>query len=260
MGSQLRDSVRVVTGIKGQSHTFRIKEKVSSTDYTAGGTTRGALTFADTGWAKATASLVPTVAHDELDDYEVEQLGVSNAVSEIQKGIRLELGRKVDERILEAVVASNGSTADATNFPTAGVDANKAALTKLRAFAGVNNFPMGGKWTLAVAPKNFSELIALPEASSSDYNQKNLAMKRNEFMIYGIRVLEVQEVNSHVAPASGKQSAVFFDNSCIGLALGDVMSAKSGPSYTRNSNVFIGQLLAGAVTIQQAGVLRLTFN
>jgi hypothetical protein len=158
MGSKLRPTVRSKNNVKGSSTTFqKVGSGTASTK-----STHGMVPTMNLAHTAIEATLADYYAGDWID--KLDELKVNHDERQvIANAGAYALGRKTDELIINALAASTNAVSDSA----AGMSIDKV----LEAFEmlGEADVPDDGQRTAVVGWKQWSQLLAIEEFSSSDY-------------------------------------------------------------------------------------------
>jgi hypothetical protein len=243
--SMLRATVWTNMGVVGSQVRFPVIATVSSTKNRA----RHSILSGDgDAHSNATATLNNYEAYrfiDSLDEFKTN-ISLRQGYTE---SIVAELNRNMDNEIITAMNTTYTSEGAAAAM-------SKARLAGLREIAGENNWPLNQGWHLAVTPAIFSEILQLTQVESGDYSVRgNFDNVRRDVNVYGIHVMEVPELDGFKASASNHYG-FFYTEKSVGLGIGRDITPKINYSPAHNSDIVLGEMSAGAVTIQSTGVYR----
>jgi len=137
---------------------------------------------------------------------------------------------------------------------------SKARLAGLRELAGEASWSATQGWHFAVTPAIYSEILQLTEVESGDYSEKgNFDQLRRAVNVFGIHVMEVPELDEFKASASNHYG-FFYTEKSVGLGIGRDITPKLNYSPAHNSDIVLGEMSCGAVTIHTNGVYRVEVN
>jgi hypothetical protein len=247
--SMLRESVWTNMGVTGSQVRFPVLAAVASTKNRA----RHSILAGDgDAHSNATATLSNYEAYrfiDALDEFKTN-ISLRQGYTE---SIVAELNRNMDNEIITAMNTTNTSEGSAAAM-------SKARLAGLRELAGEANWSSAQGWHFAVTPAIYSEILQLTQVESGDYSNKgNFDQLRRAINVYGIRVVEVPELDDFKVSSSNHYGFLYAEKS-VGLGIGRDITPKLNYSPAHNSDIVLGEMSCGAVTIQQTGVYRVEVN
>ena len=247
--SMLRATVWNNLGVVGSQVRFPIIAAVSSTKNRA---RHNILSGDGDAHSNATATLNNYEAYrfiDSLDEFKTN-ISLRQGYTE---SIVAELNRNMDNEIITAMNTTYTSEGSAAAM-------SKARLAGMRELAGEANWPTSQAWNFAVTPAIYSEILQLTEVSSGDYSPRgNFDEMRRSVNVYGIQVMEVPELDDFIA-SSTNHYGFFYAEKSVGLGIGRDITPKINYSPAHNSDIVLGEMSAGAVTIQSTGVYRVEVN
>jgi len=247
--SMLRSTVWTNMGVVGSQVKFPVISTVSSTKNRA----RHSILSGDgDAHSSATATLNNYEAYrfiDSLDEFKTN-ISLRQGYTE---SIVAELNRNMDNEIITAMNTTYTSEGSAAAM-------SKARMAGLREIAGEQNWSSAQVWNFAVTPAIFSDVLQLTEVASGDYSTKgNFDGMRRNVTVYGINVIEVPELDSFKASATNHYG-FFYAQRSVGLGIGRDITPKINYSPAHNADIVLGEMSAGAVTIQTNGVYRVEVN
>ena len=247
MGSVLRDTVFTRNGVVGGSVKFPVVGLATSTKNRA---RHSILTSPNTTHTSATATLDNYEAPefiDSLDEF-ITNIDVRSAYL---KGIAAVLGRDLDGIVIDAMVASHSASSPSS------AAADKALVATMRKLAGTKTWPKNNNdWYWVVTPDVWAKLLTVNEVISRDYGNGESFVNGSIMRLAGFNVIESpQLIDQKVSATVHKTYA--YNKSSVGLAIAKDVGVKVNYSAAHNADIVLGEMRAGAVTIQPDGVFEI---
>ena len=249
-GSKLRQAVRTVTGVTGDTYKFhKLGAATSNTK------TRDAeLTFINPTQSVATATLADQHSPIFIDSLDLLKTNIDFR-QEYIKASAATLGRYTDDTIITALSASN------TNTPTlsGGLTFAKIleALTKLNE---VDADPMDR--FLVVSPAQVSEALAISQLTSTDYMTLRGVVNGDISAALGFRwINSTRLVKNNLDAAGGAQNntrhCFAIHKPAVGLAVGQDITSRIDFVPMRDGYLINSKVSLGAVVVEQTGVVEI---
>ena len=241
---KLRGSVRMRTGVVGDTYNFRTmgkglaNQKASQTDVTP----------MDIAHTKVPATLENWVAGEYTDVFDAVEVNFDER-KELAETIAGAMGRRADQLIIDALSA--GST---IAHGSAGLTVAK--LTTASKTLNDNGVPSTDRILLASAA-GIEDLLSEEKATSADYATIRALMSGeiNTFMGFNVIMMETRSEGG-LALASTTRDCYAFHKSSIGCAIGLDISTEVNYIPEKTSWLSLGKYKAGAVTIDNAGIVK----
>lgn len=161
MGSKLRETVRLKTGIVGSSTTFQVIGKGSATTKARHGT----ITPMNQQHTAVPCNMEDFYAGDWVDKLDELKINIDERGA-VARGGAWALGRKVDNQILTALDAT---TQTAVSWTVSSEAAIRNSLIEMVEALNSNDVPDDGERYAVLSPKAWSMASVVEEWSSSDY-------------------------------------------------------------------------------------------
>jgi hypothetical protein len=264
-GAKLNNTMREVRGVVGSTYRFDRYGKVTATlrtspsaevDLAAPSVGTATVTLADYNVA------IPT---DKFDQAKV----IWSEVEAAARAVGMALGRRADQFRIAALAASTFNTTAGTEnsiaFNISGTPNNAMNIFKLRLAdqyltqAGVGS----GRRHIAMTAAAKQQLLGTTPVASSDYASVKALVngELNSWLGFQFHIIETRAAEGGIAATSGTQFYAYaWDEEAVGYAegIGPVTEIENVPM--RRSKVVFGDLSAGAVTIEDAGVVRIGYD
>lgn len=246
MGSKLRNTVRTVSSVRGNTVRFQKIGTGSASTKSRNGNV-APMELAHTNVEATMADYYAAEYIDKLDELKTN-IDERQAVA---KSAAAALGRKTDEILITAMDA--GANATQINSTAAAVD--KADLLTLFETFGSADVPEDGGRYLAMHPKGYANLFAINEFASSDFvGEQNLpfagGMTMKEFL--GFKIFSTSAVTA------GKNIA--YHTSAVGLGIGADVTTELNYVPEKVAHLATSMMSMGAKVIDDNGVYEVLDN
>ena len=254
MGSLLRNTVRLRTNVTGSTYRFPKMGKGIAQDRIF----QTMITPMNVGHSNATVSLKSKIAPEYSDIFAQAQVNFDER-RELVKIVAYAIGRSEDQMIIDdALVASNGAVVGI------GVGGNNALnVGKLRSMKQAlddKGVPQMGR-NMAISAAALQQLLGEEKATSGDYNTIRALVNGeiDTFMNFKFHMIESRLEGG--LPLVGTTRTIFaWHQDAVGLAEGIPESTEINyiPQFT--SWLVTGKLLAGAINIDDEGIVKCTID
>jgi hypothetical protein len=240
MGSKLRNTVRTVANVRGNTVRFqKIGTGSASTK-----SRNGMVTPMELDHTNVEATMADYYAAEYIDKLDELKTNIDERQA-VAKSAAAALGRKTDEILVTAMDAG----ANATQIGTTGAAVSKANLLTLFETFGAGNIPEDGGRYLAMHPAGFADLFNINEFASSDYvGEQNLpyagGMTMKQFLGFNIF--------STSAITAGKNIA--YHTSSVGLGIGADVTTELNYVPERVAHLATSMMSMGSVVIDDNGI------
>ena len=246
MGSKLRNTVRTVSSVRGNTVRFQKIGTGSASTKSRNGNV-APMELAHTNVEATMSDYYAAEYIDKLDELKTN-IDERQAVA---KSAAAALGRKTDEILITAMDA--GANATQINSTAAAVD--KADLLTLFETFGSADIPEDGGRYLAMHPKGYADLFAITEFASSDFvGEQNLpfagGMTMKEFL--GFKIFSTSAVTA------GKNIA--YHTTAVGLGIGSDVTTELNYVAEKVSHLATSMMSMGSVVIDDNGVYEVLDN
>jgi len=246
---KLRDTVRVRTGVVGDTHNFRTMGKGSAS---ARGTTQADVTAMDVAHAKVACALGNYVAPEYTDIFDSAEVNFDER-TELAGTIAGALGRRVDQLVLDALSA--GST-----IADGGTNMTLEKITEASRVLSDNGAPMEGR-VMVCSPQAIEKMMNTSTITSADYNALRVLMsgEMNTFMGFEWKMIETR-TEGGLSVTANIRDCYAYHKSAVGLAIGIDVSTEVNYVPEKVSWLSLGKVKAGAVTIDDTGVVKVQID
>ena len=255
-GSNLMGTVRVKNGIKGEAVQF---PKMGKGLGVARGTTQtniieGASSkLMNITHTNVTATLNGFVFPELTDMFDQVEVNY-NEQTELSEVIASAMGRRVDQVVLDALIAGTPATV-VTAGNTAGLTVAKLIAAKIA--LDNKGVPTSDRVAL-VTPNQIGQLLTATEVTSSDFNTVNALVKGEIDTYMGFKFITVEPRSEGGLPKTGSIQTIFFYHKLsMGLAISISPTVKVDWIPEHVSYLANGMLDMGAVMVDGDGVYEL---
>lgn len=255
-GSTLKGTVRTETGVVGSTKQFHVygagiaSLRVANTDVVPMSTTK----------TPVIATLQDWYASDYSDVF--DQLKINfNDLAAIEKAIGMALRRRHDQIIIDAI---NATASPQTVAQTVGAnDAfNMGKIRRAKRLLDDAGVPSGGRH-LAVTGTGIEQLLGSPAITSQDYSNVKRLIDGEIDSLLGFKIHNIETRANEGGlpnPSGTLWRALAWHEEAVGLAEGMAFKAEVNYVPQRLSWLATGMLSAGAITIEDNGIVRITFD
>lgn len=248
----LRNTVRLKTGVTGSSHKFptfgkgMAMERVPQTDVVPMGLAQD----------KVTAILKDIYAADYSDVYDLSKLNYDEK-SEIAKAVAAALGRKTDQLIIDALVASSTTNSVGTAIGGAASNLNIAKILRAKKLLDDNNVPDDGERYMVITPSQLETALAEDKVGSDNYNIMKALYEGKLNMYAGFKFKVIGNRQEGGLPkTSALRDCYAYHKGAIGLAEGISMRTEINYVPEKTSWLINGIMSAGSIAIDKDGIVK----
>lgn len=244
--SKLLDQVRVRRDVVGSTYNFhKLGVAAASTK------SRGALiTPAGPTHSIVTATLVDTYAGDYIDTLDELKTNASFR-QEYVNSFASALARKVDAQIIAALNTATTTTATTTGGLTF------AKLLEALTYMNKNNVDSNDR-VIAISAQQMSDALAISQLTSTDYVQVQAILQAGVGTALGFNWVVIGDSTDVSLPKVTTNRTCFaFNKQAIGVAIGQDIKTEINYIPDRMSNFIGASVSAGAILIEDAGVVKL---
>ena len=246
MGSKLRNTVRTVANVSGNTARFqKIGTGTASTK-----SRNGQVTPMELAHTTVDVTMQDFFAAEFIDKLDELKTNIDERQA-VATSAAAALGRKTDELLYTAM----DSGANSTQIHDTSSAVEKADLLAVFETYGTANIPEDARRYIAMHPKGYADLINITEYASSDFvGEQNLpfagGMTMKEFL--GFKIF------STAAITAGKNMA--YHTTAVGLGIGADVSTELNYIAEKVSHLATSMMSMGAVVIDNNGVYELLDN
>lgn len=250
----LRGTVREKTGVVGTTHTFPklgkgvATERIPQTDVIPMNVVHG----------KATATIQDWNAPEYSDIYDLSKLAFDEK-KELASVIANAMGRRLDQLIINAMVAGTNSTTVGTNVGGAGTGLNIDKILRAKRLLDDQGVPDDGERYIVCSAYAIEQALLDPKISSQDYNILRPLMEGSlkKYATFNFKMIETR-TEGGLPIASNIRSNFAYHKSAVGLAVGLDMRTAVDWIAEKTSWLMNGMFSAGSVVIDNGGVFTIS--
>jgi hypothetical protein len=251
--AQLRPAVRVRSGVEGSTYKFPkigkgvAQVRIPQTDVTPLNVTYGSVT----------ATLSDYIAAEYSDIFMQAKVNFDER-AELVKVVSGAIGRRQDQLIIDALVASSTSNTVAKSIGGASTNLNLDKLLEAKKQLDAKNVPMDNRH-IFIHANNLSGLLGETKVTSSDFNSIKALVngELNTFLGFNFHTIGDRDEGG-LPVSSGDRKVYAFHRDAIGMAEG--IAPKTEINYIPEKTSFLvsSMFSAGAVAIDAEGIVEIT--
>lgn len=246
----LRDSVRVKTGVTGNTHIFPklgkgvATERLPQTDVVPMNVVH----------SKATATIQDWNAPEYSDAYDLSKLSFDEK-KELAAVIASAMGRRMDQLIINALIAGANATTVGVNVGGTNTGLNIDKIIRAKRLMDDSGVPDDGDRCMVISAYALEQALLDPKVSSQDYNILRPLMEGSlkKYATFNFKTIETR-TEGGLPVASSVRSNFAFHKSAVGVAIGIDMKTSVDWIAEKTSWLMNGMFSAGAVGIDNGGI------
>jgi len=251
--AQLRPAVRVRSGVEGSTYKFPkigkgvAQVRIPQTDVTPLNVTYGSVT----------ATLSDYIAAEYSDIFMQAKVNFDER-AELVKVVSGAIGRRQDQLIIDALVASSTSNTVASSVGGANTNLNLDKLLAAKKALDAKNVPMDNRH-IFIHANNLSGLLGETKVTSSDFNSIKALVNGELNTFLGFNFHTIGDRDEGGLPlSSGDRKVYAFHRDALGMAEG--IAPKTEINYIPEKTSFLvsSMFSAGAVAIDAEGIVEIT--
>jgi hypothetical protein len=251
--AQLRPAVRVRSGVEGSTYKFPkigkgvAQVRIPQTDVTPLNVTYGSVT----------ATLSDYIAAEYSDIFMQAKVNFDER-AELVKVVSGAIGRRQDQLIIDALVASSTSNTVASSVGGANTNLNLDKLLAAKKALDAKNVPMDNRH-IFIHANNLSGLLGETKVTSSDFNSIKALVNGELNTFLGFNFHTIGDRDEGGLPlSSGDRKVYAFHRDAIGMAEG--IAPKTEINYIPEKTSFLvsSMFSAGSVAIDAEGIVEIT--
>ena len=251
--AQLRPAVRVRSGVEGSTYKFPkigkgvAQVRIPQTDVTPLNVTYGSVT----------ATLSDYIAAEYSDIFMQAKVNFDER-AELVKVVSGAIGRRQDQLIIDALVASSTANTVAKSVGGANTNLNLDKLLAAKKALDAKNVPMDNRH-IFIHANNLSGLLGETKVTSSDFNSIKALVngELNTFLGFNFHTIGDRDEGG-LPVSSGDRKVYAFHRDAIGMAEG--IAPKTEINYIPEKTSFLvsSMFSAGSVAIDAEGIVEIT--
>lgn len=246
----LRNTVRVKTGVVGSTHVFPKIGKGMATERIP----QSDVIPMNVVHSKATATLQDWNAPEYSDIYDLSKLNFDEK-QELAKVIASAMGRRLDQIIINALVAGANSTV--VNEDVGGTDTglNIEKILRSKRLLDDAGVPDDGNRHFVMSAYALEQALNETEISSNDFNILRPLMEGSlkRYAGFNFHMIETR-AEGGLPVAANERSNFAYHRDALGLAIGIDMRTSVDWVAEKTSWLLNGMFSAGAVAIDDGGI------
>ena len=252
--SMLRECVRFRGGVEGSTHRFPklasgvASARVPQTDVTP----------INAQFSNVTVTINDFIAAEYSDIFSQSKVNFDER-RELVQMLSKAIGRKHDQVIIDALVASSTSLTVANSIGGAGTNLNVAKLRNAKKLLDQKNVPSEDRH-IVIHANSLDSLLSETSVTSSDFNTVKALVTGEVNTFLGFRFYTLGDRSEGGLPRDGSldRSVFAFHKQAVGMAEG--ISPKTEINYVPEKTSFLvaSMFSAGAVAIDDDGIVKIT--
>lgn len=251
--AQLRPAVRVRSGVEGSTYKFpKIGKGVAQVRIPQSDVTPLNVTY-----GSVTATLSDYIAAEYSDIFMQAKVNFDER-AELVKVVSGAIGRRQDQLIIDALVASSTSNTVASSIGGSNTNLNLDKLLAAKKLLDAKNVPMDNRH-IFIHANNLSGLLGETKVTSSDFNSIKALVNGELNTFLGFNFHTIGDRDEGGLPlSSGDRKVYAFHRDAIGMAEG--IAPKTEINYIPEKTSFLvaSMFSAGAVAIDAEGIVEIT--
>lgn len=249
----LRPAIRVRSGVEGSTYKFpKIGKGVAQVRIPQSDVTPLNVTY-----GQVTATLADYIAAEYSDIFMQAKVNFDER-SELVKVVAAAIGRRQDQLIIDALVASSTSNTVASSVGGSNTNMNLDKLIAAKKALDAKNVPMDNRH-IVIHANNLAGMLGETEVTSSDFNSVKALVQGEIDTFLGFKFHTVGDRDEGGLPlSSGDRKVYAFHRDAIGMAEG--IAPKTEINYIPEKTSFLvaSMFSAGAVAIDAEGIVEIT--
>jgi hypothetical protein len=249
----LRPAIRVRSGVEGSTYKFpKIGKGVAQVRIPQSDVTPLNVTY-----GQVTATLADYIAAEYSDIFMQAKVNFDER-SELVKVVAAAIGRRQDQLIVDALVASSTSNTVASSVGGANTNMNLDKLIAAKKALDAKNVPMDNRH-IVIHANNLAGMLGETEVTSSDFNSVKALVQGEIDTFLGFKFHTIGDRDEGGLPlSSGDRKVYAFHRDAIGMAEG--IAPKTEINYIPEKTSFLvaSMFSAGAVAIDAEGIVEIT--
>lgn len=249
----LRPAIRVRSGVEGSSYKFpKIGKGVAQVRIH-----QSDVTPLNVSYGQVTATLSDYIAAEYSDIFSQAKVNFDER-SELVKVVASAVGRRQDQLILDALVASSTSNTVASSVGGANTNMNLDKLLAAKKALDAKNVPMDNRHIIIHA-NNLAGMLGETKVTSSDFNTVKALVNGELNTFLGFTFHTVGDRDEGGLPlSSGDRKVYAFHRDAIGMAEGIAPKTEINYIPEKTSWLVTSLFSAGAVAIDAEGIVEIT--
>lgn len=169
------------------------------------------------------------------------------------------IGRRMDQLVIDALSGSSTSLTVSNDIGGTDTGLNVAKLRRAKALLDKNNVPSEGR-TVLIHANSLESLLGETAATSADFNTVRALVSGEINTFLGFRFVTIGDRTEGGLSIDGSSDRVCyaFHRDALGFAVGMAMRSEINYVPEKTSYLVNGMFSAGAVNIDDAGIVKIT--
>ncbi len=209
-------------------------------------------------YSQVTATMEDFIAAEYSDIFNQAKVNFQDR-AELVQVVSGAIGRRMDQVVLDALVASSGTNTVANSIGGSNTNLNVAKLRETKKKMDAKNVPGEGRTIIAHA-NNMDALLAETEVTNSDFNTVKALVtgEVNSFLGFNFVSIGDRDEGGLAIDGSSDRIVYAFHRDAMGLGIG--MNQQSRVDYIPEKTSFLvaSMFSAGSVAIDAEGITKIT--
>lgn len=209
-------------------------------------------------YSQVTATMEDFIAAEYSDIFNQAKVNFQDR-AELVQVVSGAIGRRMDQVVLDALVASSGTNTVANSVGGSNTNLNVAKLRETKKKMDAKNVPSEGRTIIAHA-NNMDALLAETSVTSSDFNTVKALVtgEVNSFLGFNFVSIGDRDEGGLAIDGSSDRIVYAFHRDAMGLGIG--MNQQSRVDYIPEKTSFLvaSMFSAGSVAIDAEGITKIT--
>jgi len=251
--SVLRGTVRTRTGVVGSTHRFTKIGKGAAQPHVP----QSEVTPIGASYATKTATLSDWDAPEYSDIFMQAKVNFDER-RELVQVVGNAIGRRFDQLIIAAMYAASSPETVANDIGGTDSNLNVTKLIEAKRLLDKNNVPPGDRFILVHA-NNLAGMLAETQVTSSDFNTVKALVQGQVDTFLGFKFITIGDRDEGgLTLATNDRSVLAWHRTAVGLAEGIAPRTEINYIPTRTSFLVNAMFSAGAVDIDDEGIVVIT--
>lgn len=250
--AELRETVRIKTGIVGSSHKFPKMGKGTATKRTP----QTDVVPMNIGHSRVSVDLEDWAAPEYTDIFDQQEVNYSER-QELAEVIAGAIGRREDQLILDALEAAGTSNTVGTDVGGTGTGLNTAKVRRTKKLMDQNNVPAGNR-TFVIHSEGQEDLLGDSDANTVDKNAIKMLVDGEVTRWVGFQFKVLGDRDEGGLPLDSTiRTNYAYDQRAMGLAIGIDFRTEVNYIPEKTSWLANGLFKAGSVAIDANGIVEI---
>lgn len=211
-----------------------------------------------TTYSQVTATMEDYIAGEYSDIFNQAKVNFQDR-AELVQVVSGAIGRRMDQVVIDALVASSGTNTVANSIGGSNTNLNVAKLRAAKKAMDAKNVPAEGRCIIAHA-NNMDALLAETEVTSSDFNTVKALVTGEVNTFLGFRFVSLGDRDEGGLAIDGSSDRIVyaFHKDAMGLGIGMGQTSRVDYIPEKTSFLVASMFSAGSVAIDAEGITKIT--